>query len=67
MHLFCGSSTIENYAPILWKRARVTPVPKTSPPNVDELRPISLLLAFEKVLEKAVYAQFKRFPTSSGG
>ena len=47
-------SLIENYVPILWKRAHVTPVPKTSPPNVDELRPIFLLPAFGKVLEKAV-------------
>ena len=38
--------------PDRWKRACVVPIPKTSPPSVKHLRPISLTDHFAKVAEK---------------
>jgi hypothetical protein len=40
--------------PDLWKVADVCALPKTSPPNINELRPISLLCLPSKLMEKAI-------------
>ena len=40
--------------PLLWKHSIITPVPKTSPPSKNELRPISLLPILSKVCEKVI-------------
>ena len=37
-----------------WKTGHITPVPKTSPPNVNDLRPITLLPIPAKVFEKLI-------------
>ena len=37
--------------PDVWKHAIVVPIPKTSPPSIDKLRPISLTDHFAKVIE----------------
>ena len=38
-------------APDQWKRATVIPIPKTTPPTIEKLRPISLTDHFAKVAE----------------
>ena len=38
-------------APDVWKRATVIPIPKTTPPTLEKLRPISLTDHFAKVAE----------------
>ena len=44
----------EGIVPVIWKRAFVIPVPKSNPPNIDNLRPISLTCLFSKVFEDFV-------------
>ncbi len=42
-----------------WKYARVTPVPKRkNSEDVDNFRPVSVLLVVSKVLERIVHCQF---------
>ena len=43
--------------PTVWKFATVSPIPKTNPPNLDNLRPISLLPIPSKILERCVLKQ----------
>ena len=38
--------------PSKWKKAKVMPIPKKPNPTLDDLRPISLLPVFSKILEK---------------
>ena len=40
--------------PDLWKQSLVIPIPKTSPPNRNEIRPISLLSTPSKLLERMI-------------
>ena len=44
----------EKYVPVCWKTASVVPVPKISNPSIDDIRPISLLPAPIKILERLV-------------
>ena len=51
-----------NYFPNRWKKARILPLPKnTHPSNPTDYRPISLLLAFSKILEKLVAQQMTNY------
>lgn len=48
--------------PDSWKIAIIRPIPKTkAPSSVSEYRPISLLCALSKALERLVYNQFMKF------
>ena len=48
--------------PNLWKKARIKPIPKiTQPIKATDFRPISLLIAFSKILEKIVAKQMKQY------
>lgn len=50
------------YFPNAWKTALVSPLPKVlNPTSVNDLRPISLLPIFSKVLEKIVYTQINEY------
>lgn len=40
--------------PLAWKNAEVTPIPKCSPVNINELRPISLLCIPNKIAERII-------------
>ena len=44
----------EGIVPEIWKKAFVVPVPKTHPPSLDSLRPISLTCIFAKIFEDFV-------------
>ena len=44
----------EGIVPSQWKKAIVVPIPKTRPPSVDKLRPVSLTSIFSKVAESFV-------------
>lgn len=46
--------------PDAWKIADVVPVPKSSPPNIHKLRPISLLPLIGKIFEKTILNRIKR-------
>lgn len=54
---------IENsYFPKLWKEAVIKPLPKiTVPLNYTDLRPISILPAISKILEKAIFIQLSSY------
>jgi hypothetical protein len=52
-HIFCLSIDFSQ-VPQKWKLANVCPVPKKSHPNISDLRPISVLPIFSKLLEKVV-------------
>jgi hypothetical protein len=52
-HIFNLSITQERF-PKRWKSAHVCPIPKTNPPDLEKLRPISLLPIPSKVLERLV-------------
>lgn len=55
------------YFPMKWKEAIVCAVPKISnPTSVSDLRPISLLPALSKILEKIVYLQAVTYFNDSG-
>ncbi|KAI8493247.1 hypothetical protein Bbelb_292510 [Branchiostoma belcheri] len=49
-----NSSLRESTVPEEWKIAAVVPVPKTKPPSLNELRPISLTSLLSKVAEKFI-------------
>ena len=56
-HLFNAIIDSRNF-PALWKKAIVTPIPKTSNPALPkDFRPISVLPAVSKVLEKILLSQ----------
>nr|XP_054752481.1 uncharacterized protein LOC129258052 [Lytechinus pictus] len=46
-----NTSFSQSKVPSDWKRAIVIPVPKTQPPTIDKLRPISLTSHFAKIAE----------------
>ncbi|KAH1015908.1 hypothetical protein HUJ04_007219 [Dendroctonus ponderosae] len=57
--------TKENKYPDLWKRAVILPLPKVSnPKELKDLRPISILPAVSKILEKHIYNQILLFMES---
>lgn len=45
--------------PRIWKCVAVSPIPKTSNPSIDDIRPISLLKTPAKLLEKVVLSSVK--------
>ena len=47
--------------PDLWKRALITPIPKKTNPTINDLRPISILPASSKILEKLVKIQIVEY------
>ena len=47
--------------PDLWKMALITPIPKKENPCIDDLRPINILPAPSKVLERAVKEQLVEY------
>ena len=50
------------YFPNHWKKARVKPIPKISDPiAATDFRPISLLIAFSKIIEKLAAKQMKTY------
>ena len=49
-----NTSILNCEVPALWKEARISPVPKTTPADIDALRPISLLSIPAKLLERVV-------------
>ena len=52
----------EGYFPSVWKEATICPIPKINcPADVKDLRPISLLSIFSKILEKVVYIQIEKY------
>ena len=56
------NTILENKFPDLWKKAIIVPIPKILNPNdLKDLRPISILPAFSKILEKHIYHQILRF------
>ncbi|CAH1244451.1 MRC2 [Branchiostoma lanceolatum] len=48
---FFNTSLCEGRVPREWREATVIPIPKTKPPSVEELRPISLTSLLAKVCE----------------
>jgi len=38
--------------PSLWKLSHISPIPKSKPPNIEKLRPISLLSTSSKIFER---------------
>lgn len=52
----------KGYFPTNWKCALITPMPKVSNPQLlSDLRPISILPALSKILEKIIYAQIYNY------
>lgn len=47
--------------PELWKKALITPIPKKTNPTIADLRPISILPATSKILEKIVKSQMVQY------
>jgi hypothetical protein len=57
-----NASLKSGYFPSRWKKARIKPIPKiTDPINATDFRPISLLIAFSKIIEKIVAKQMKEY------
>ncbi len=54
----------DHIMPDIWKLAHILPIPKTSPPAADQLRPISLLPVPSKILERVLLLQFRDQLTS---
>lgn len=70
-HIFCLSVSQQKF-PKRWKISHVCPVPKCLPPQIDNLRPISLLPLPSKILEriilKSVHSHFvNRFGVNQFG
>lgn len=57
-HLF-NLSIIHRHIPTKWKCADIIPIPKSYPPDINNLRPISLLPILVKCLEKALLLTIK--------
>ncbi|KAI8479105.1 hypothetical protein Bbelb_431700 [Branchiostoma belcheri] len=49
-----NTSLLEGSVPDEWKNAIVVPIPKTTPPSVEEVRPISLTSLLAKVAESFI-------------
>ena len=57
-----NASLKSGYFPSRWKKARIKPIPKIPDPIVaTDFRPISLLCAFSKIIEKIVAEQIKAY------
>ncbi|KAI8510950.1 hypothetical protein Bbelb_118660 [Branchiostoma belcheri] len=56
MTAILNSSVAEGHVPTQWRRANVVPLPKTNPPVLNELRPVSLTPILAKVCESFVSA-----------
>ena len=57
-----NASLKSGYFPSRWKKARIKPIPKISEPMLaTDFRPISLLIAFSKIIEKVVAKQMKDY------
>ena len=52
--LIFNASVKQRIYPSLWKTAIICPIPKTFPPTVDKVRPVSLLPTVSKVFEKII-------------
>ena len=53
-----NSSISENVFPIEWKKAKISPIPKSDDPqNFDDYRSVSVLPLFSKVYERLVAKQ----------
>ena len=59
-HIF-NSCLLDRFMPTVWKHGIVAPVPKTSPPKLDNLRPITVLPVISKLLEKIVLSSSRNF------
>ena len=46
-----NTSFKQGKVPTQWKRSQVTPIPKSQPPTIDNLRPIALTSYFAKICE----------------
>jgi len=57
-HIFNEIINSNSY-PSAWKLANVCPIPKSKPPKIDKLRPISLLSTVSKVFERLYLNQIK--------
>ena len=61
-----NASLKSGYFPSRWKKARIKPIPKITEPILSsDFRPISLLIAFSKILEKIVAKQIKAYLVSN--
>ncbi|KAI8513921.1 hypothetical protein Bbelb_082450 [Branchiostoma belcheri] len=49
-----NSSLLEAHVPVQWREANIVPLPKTCPPDIDELRPVSLTPILAKVAESII-------------
>ena len=64
-----NTSILERKIPEVFKQCVISPIPKVSSPNIDQLRPIALLNVPSKLLERLVFRSIKKltvscFPTS---
>lgn len=55
-----NSSLETGIFPTEWKRSFIIPIPKTIPPNKEEVRPISLLPVLSKIMEKVMVSSCKK-------
>lgn len=61
-----NSSISQQRVPEKLKLARIIPLPKQTPTDaLNQLRPISILPVFAKILEKCIYFQLRRYVTMS--
>ena len=49
----------QGLVPDLWKKAVISPIPKTRRPSIEDVRPISLLSPLSKIMEKVVLNSIK--------
>ena len=57
-----NASLKSGYFPSRWKKARIKPIPKINEPiSATDFRPISLLIAFSKIIEKIAAKQMKDY------
>lgn len=60
VHIFNTILTTSEF-PMIWKRAKVIPVPKKTNPGINDLRPISILPGLSKVFEFLVHEQILQY------
>jgi len=56
-----NSSLLSNTIPAMWKISEIVPIPKTKPPKIDNLRPISLNHTPMRIFETLVSENIKYF------
>ena len=54
VHVIFTESLRQGIFPAIWKRAIVTPLPKTTPPRIDSLRPVSITPVVARIFERLV-------------